>query len=75
MQIPKKHSLEQQLIKYHKGDYKGDYKGSYFKSGGKGQMPEALNGPQLVWRTPDNRDLRFAWNAGNKCDDRCSRVH
>jgi len=28
-----------------------------------------------VWRTPDNRDLCFAWNAGKKCDDKCSRVH
>ena len=79
-------ALEQQPIKYHKGDYKGDFKGSCYKGsgkkgqkgkkgGGKGQMPEALKGLQLVWRTPDNRDLCFAWNAGNKCDDRCSRVH
>ena len=79
-------ALEQQPIKYHKGDYKGDFKGPFFKGsgkkgqkgkkgGGKGQIPEALKGLQLVWRTPDNRDFCFAWNAGNKCDDRCSRVH
>ena len=28
-------ALEQQPIKYHKGDYKGDYKGPYFKGSGK----------------------------------------
>ena len=43
-------ALEQQPIKYHKGDYKEDYKGPYVKGsgkmgqkgkkgGGKGQMP------------------------------------
>ena len=28
-------ALEQQPIKYHKGDYKGDYKGPYVKGSGK----------------------------------------
>lgn len=78
-------ALDQQPWKYQKGEHKGHkgdqkgggkYKGHKGKKGGgKGNIPESLKGLQLVWRTPDNRDLCFAWNAGNKCDDKCSRVH
>ena len=79
-------ALEQQPNKFHKGEYKGDFKGQFYKGSGKkghkgkkgagkGQLPGSLKGLQLVWRIPDNRDLCFAWNAGNKCDDQCSRVH
>ncbi len=72
-------ALETQPNKFHKGEYKGDFKGDYKgpcfkgsgkkghkgkKGGGKGSLPESLRGLQLVWRTPDNRDLCFAWNAG-----------
>ena len=45
--------------------------------GGKGKGKEIrkeLQGLQLAWRTPDNRELCFGYNAGN-CNGKCDRVH
>lgn len=58
---------------------KGGGKQSKGKGGGKAkgknkQIHEKLQGLQLAWRTPANRDLCFAWNTGN-CDGSCGRVH
>lgn len=33
-----------------------------------------LKGLSLAWRTPDGRELCFAWNTG-ECDGSCGRVH
>ena len=49
-----------------KGGKKGDK--------GKREMPEQLKGLSLAWRTPDGRDLCFAWNTGD-CSGKCGRVH
>ena len=46
-------------------------KGKSGKSKGKDQR---LAGLQLAWRTPDGRDLCFAYNSGS-CDNSCNRVH
>jgi len=46
-------------------------KGKTGKSKGKDQR---LAGLQLAWRTPDGRDLCFAYNSGS-CDNSCNRVH
>ena len=76
--------------KFHKGGFKGDnpkggYKGDFFK-GGKGKkggktkhnlpkdVAQKLQGLPLAWRTPDGRDLCFAWNTGS-CKGSCGRVH
>eukprot|EP00435_Cladocopium_sp_Y103_P002182 s465_g1.t1 len=49
-------------------------KGKGGKSGkGKGK-DSRLSGLQLAWRTPDGRDLCFAYNSGS-CDGKCNRVH
>ena len=52
---------------------KGKGKGSKGKSKGKPADPR-LKGLSLAWRTPDQRELCFAWNAGD-CDGSCGRVH
>eukprot|EP00435_Cladocopium_sp_Y103_P066780 s1436_g29.t1 len=45
------------------------------KSKGKGkEIRKELQGLQLAWRTPDNRELCFGYNAGN-CNGQCNRVH
>ena len=56
-----------------KGASKGSGKGGKGKDKGKNQ-DSRLAGLSLVWRTPDNRDLCFAWNAGT-CEGKCNRVH
>ena len=43
------------------------------KSKGK-EIRKELQGLQLAWRTPDNRELCFGYNAGN-CNGKCDRVH
>eukprot|EP00435_Cladocopium_sp_Y103_P033708 s3649_g8.t1 len=49
-------------------------KGKGGKSG-KGKTKDSrLAGLQLAWRTPDGRDLCFAYNSGT-CDGKCNRVH
>ena len=43
--------------------------------GSKGKGKDSrLSGLQLAWRTPDGRDLCFAYNSGS-CDNNCNRVH
>ena len=71
--------------KFHKGYFKGDYKGGGKDGKGKGkgklksktnlpkEVAQKLQGLQLAWRTPDGRDLCFAWNIGS-CKG-CRRVH
>lgn len=46
-------------------------KGKTGKSKGKDSR---LAGLQFAWRTPDGRDLCFAYNSGS-CDNSCNRVH
>ena len=64
---------------------KGSSFGSFGKSGGQGSKGKGksgkskgkdtrLAGLQLAWRTPDGRDLCFAYNSGS-CDNSCNRVH
>ena len=55
------------------GHSKGKGKGHKGKSKGKGLDPR-LKGLNLAWRTPDGRELCFAWNTGD-CDGSCGRVH
>eukprot|EP00435_Cladocopium_sp_Y103_P002353 s4728_g1.t1 len=43
------------------------------KSKGK-EIRKELQGLQLAWRTPDNRELCFGYNTGN-CNGQCNRVH
>ena len=57
--------------------FKGNGKAQKGKTKGKGQFKEIhekLRGLSLSWRTPDNRDLCFAWNSGS-CNGGCGRVH
>ena len=66
------------------GDFKGDWKGKGKSwkggkgdkggKGSKGEVRKELQGLQLAWRTPDGRDLCFAFNSGS-CDGKCNRVH
>ena len=67
------------------GDFRGDFKGKgKWSKGGKGEKGgkgakghearKELQGLQLVWRTPDGRDLCFGFNAGH-CSGKCNRVH
>ena len=72
--------------KFHKGLFKGDYKGGGKDGKGKGKgkfkskanlpkdVAQKLQGLQLAWRTPNGRDLCFAWNTGS-CKGFCGRVH
>jgi hypothetical protein len=55
------------------GFSKGKGKGSKGKNKGKAPDPR-LKGLSLAWRTPDGRELCFAWNTGD-CDGSCGRVH
>ncbi|CAK9047465.1 unnamed protein product, partial [Durusdinium trenchii] len=66
------------------GDFRGDFKGKgKWSKGGKGEKGgkgakghearKELQGLQLVWRTPDGRDLCFGFNAGH-CSGKCNRV-
>ena len=61
-----------------KGTFGGKSSGQYTKGKGKGGKSKGkdsrLAGLQLAWRTPDGRDLCFAYNGG-KCDGKCNRVH
>ena len=50
---------------------KGKSKG---KSKGSNLSDSRLKGLNLAWRTPDNRELCFAWNSG-ECPGTCGRVH
>ena len=56
---------------YQQGKTKGGKAGG--KSKGK-EIRKELQGLQLAWRTPDNRELCFGYNAGN-CSGKCDRVH
>ena len=55
------------------GFTKGKGKSSKGKSKGK-TMDSRLKGLGLAWRTPDGRELCFAWNS-SECDGSCGRVH
>ena len=55
------------------GFNKGKGKQSKGKSKGKTVDPR-MKGLSLAWRTPDGRELCFAWNNG-ECDGSCNRVH
>ena len=46
---------------------KGKGKGKKGKKGDKGkkEIRDQLKGLNLAWRTPDGRDLCFAWNTGD----------
>ena len=61
-----------------KGRWGKDSKGKAFGKGAKGKgkhgQDQRLAGLSLAWRTPDNRDLCFAWNFG-QCEGKCNRVH
>ena len=68
-----------------KGSYNSASKGSFSggsKGKGKGKSKSKssnaadgrLKGLNLAWRTPDNRELCFAWNSG-ECSGACGRVH
>lgn len=68
--------------KYPRFHYKGNAsKGNGKSQKGKGkskghfkEVHEKLKGLSLAWRTPDGRDLCFAWNSGS-CGGGCGRVH
>ena len=67
----------EQPYKWHKTfDKGGKGKGKKGKKGEKGkrEIPDQLKGLNLAWRTPDGRDLCFAWNTGD-CTGKCGRVH
>ncbi len=67
----------EQPYKWHKAcDKGGKGKGKKGKKGEKGkrEIPGQLKGLNLAWRTPDGRDLCFAWNTGD-CACKCGRVH
>ena len=65
-----------------KGSFSGKSSPSFAKGKGKGkgkskssnQADSRLKGLNLAWRTPDNRELCFAWNSGD-CPGTCGRVH
>lgn len=52
---------------------KGKGKGKH-KSKSPGPSDPRLKGLNLAWRTPDGRELCFAWNTGD-CDGSCGRIH
>lgn len=76
----------QQPYKWQRFNSKGGFNGkqSYGFTKGKGKQPKGkskgkqvdqrLKGLSLAWRTPDGRELCFAWNGGD-CDGSCGRVH
>ena len=53
-----------------KGDPKGGRKGKDNKGDGKG----SLRGLQLAWRTPDGKEICFAYN-NQGCPGKCNRAH
>ncbi|CAE7382848.1 unnamed protein product [Symbiodinium sp. KB8] len=53
-----------------KGDHKGGRKGKEGKGDGKG----SLRGLQLAWRTPDGKEICFAYN-NQGCPGKCNRAH
>ena len=55
------------------GSPKGKKKGKG-KSKAPHQADARLKGFNLAWRTPDGRELCFAWNSGSS-DVTCGRVH
>ena len=59
---------------YDKGGKGKGKKGGKKGDKGKREMQEQLKGLSLAWRTPDGRDLCFAWNTGD-CSGKCGRVH
>ena len=69
-----------QQNKFQRFNSKGS--GKFVPQKGKGKGPKGkgkeirkeLQGLQLAWRTPDNRELCFGYNAGN-CSGKCDRVH
>ena len=77
-------SFETPPNKFARPFWKGAYSKGYQTDKGKGkgkkgkgkhkQQDSRLAGLSLAWRTPDNRELCFAWNNGH-CDGGCNRVH
>jgi hypothetical protein len=77
---------EPQPFKYQRFNNKGSFGGKQFSNFSKGKgkgskgktksksMDTRLKGLSLAWRTPDGRELCFAWNTGD-CDGSCGRVH
>ena len=65
-----------------KGNFGGKSSQSFAKGKGKGKQKSKgmtpsdprLKGLNLAWRTPDGRELCFAWNTG-ECDGSCGRIH
>eukprot|EP00435_Cladocopium_sp_Y103_P036681 s256_g9.t1 len=77
---------ESQPNKYQRFNNKGSFGGKQFASFSKGKskgskgkgkgksMDSRLKGLNLAWRTPDGRELCFAWNTDD-CDGSCGRIH
>eukprot|EP00435_Cladocopium_sp_Y103_P065408 s26_g27.t1 len=66
-----------QQNKVQRSNRKGSSKSSPPKGkgkSGKGKGKEIRKELQLAWRTPDNRELRFGYDAGT-CSGKCDRVH
>jgi len=64
--------------KWQKGkgkDWKGGGKDGKGGKGGKGAADPALKGLQLVWRTPEGRDICFAFNSQGCQNPKCERLH
>ena len=58
-----------------KGGKGKDHKGGKGKGKqGKGEEKGAFRGLQLVWRTPDGKDICFAYN-NQGCPGNCGRAH
>ena len=65
-----------------KGGFGGKSSPGFSKGKGKGKQKSKCMGPSdprlkglnLAWRTPDGRELCFAWNTG-ECDGSCGRIH
>ena len=74
------HSEGFQQNKFQRFNSKGAGKFQQQKGKGKGhkgkgkEVRKELQGLQLAWRTPDNRELCFGYNTGN-CNGKCDRVH
>ena len=64
----------EQPYKWHKTFDKGGKGKGKKGEKGKREIPDQLKGLNLAWRTPDGRDLCFAWNTGD-CTGKCGRVH
>ncbi|CAE7267906.1 FCPC [Symbiodinium sp. CCMP2592] len=78
-------SIIERPRKWHKGKGKGKDggktgkggKGKDSKGGKNGKSPSdpALKGLQLVWRTPEGRDICFAFNSQGCTNPSCERLH